>query len=133
MPVTALVLASEDIDLDAEPEEGKAGEMASARDTLTDAKKNAEKAEQEAAEAIRQAEEKEGKLREVRATGDPETCARMQNEVVEAKVKADEATQKAKKARDKVEHAAEEAEAVGVKPTDEEETPSEESDSKKPF
>jgi amino acid transporter len=132
IPVTALVLASEDIDLDAEPEEGKAGEMASARDTLADAKKDAEKAEQEAVKATRQAEEKERELREGRATSDSETRERMKNEVEEAKIKAVEAAQQAEEARTKVENAAEEAEAVGVKPTDEEETPSEEPDSKEP-
>ena len=40
-------MAAEDIDLDAEPEEGKAAEMALALDTLADAEKRVEYAEQE--------------------------------------------------------------------------------------
>ena len=39
LPVTALVLAAEDIALDAEPEEGTAGDMAVAMDALADAEK----------------------------------------------------------------------------------------------
>ena len=131
MPVTALVLASEDIDLDAEPEEGKAGEMASARDRLTDARKDAERAEEAAAEATRQAEEKERALEEARATVDRETLARMENGVREKKEEADEAFRQAERARARVEKAVQDAEATGVKSPDEEETPSEQSDSKK--
>ena len=131
MPVTALVLASEDIDLDAEPEEGKAGEMASARDNLTDARKDAERAEKAIAEATRQAEEKERALKEARATADQETLARMQNEVKKAKELADEAVRQAGRARARVKTAAQEAEAAGVKSSGEEEISSEQPDSKK--
>jgi len=131
LPVTALVLASEDIDLDAEPEEGKAGEMASARDNLTDARKDAEQAEQEAAEATRQTEEKERALKEELATLDQETLVSMKNEAREAKELADEAVRQAERARARAETAAQEAEAAGVKSSDEEETSSEQPDSKK--
>jgi amino acid transporter len=51
LPVTAMVLAAEDIDLDAEPEEGKAGEMAEAIDALEDAGKKADTATKEAQKA----------------------------------------------------------------------------------
>jgi hypothetical protein len=131
MPVTALVLASEDIDLDAEPEEGKAGEMAEARDTLTDAKKDAEQAEREATEATKQAEKKKRKLEEARATSDQETIAPIKREVREAKEDADKAVRQVAKARSKAENAAREAETVGVKSSDEQETTSEQSDPKK--
>ncbi|MBE9534858.1 MAG: amino acid permease, partial [Proteobacteria bacterium] len=131
MPVTALVLASEDIDLDAEPEEGKAGEMAEARDTLTDAKKDAEQAEREATEATKQAEKKKRKLEEARATSDQETIAPIKREVREAKEDADKAVRQVAKARSKAENAAREAETVGVKSSDEQETTTEQSDPKK--
>jgi len=131
MPVTALVLASEDIDLDAEPEEGKAGEMAEARDTLTDAKKDAEQAEREATEATKQVEKKERELEEARTTSDQETIAPMRREVREVKENADKAVRQVAKARSKAENAAREAEAVGVKSSDEQETTSEQSDPKK--
>ena len=131
MPVTALVLASEDIDLDAEPEEGKAGEMAEARDTLTDAKKDAEQAEREATEATKQVEKKERELEEARTTSDQETIAPMRREVREVKENADKAVRQVAKARSKAENATREAEAVGVKSSDEQETTSEQSDPKK--
>ena len=56
LPVTAMVLAAEDVELDAEPEEGKAGEMAETLDALEDARKQAQAAEKEAAEAVEAAE-----------------------------------------------------------------------------
>jgi len=129
LPIVALVLASEDIDLDAEPEKGKAGEMASALDTLTDAKKNAEHAEKEAAEAVERTEKKVSKLQDAAAAADEETKVRIKTEVVEAKEHADKAARRAAKAHAKAENATREAEAVGVKPPDEKDTASEPSDS----
>jgi hypothetical protein len=51
IPHVALVKAAEDIDLTAEPEEGVAGEIASALDELADAEKKAKNAEKEVEEA----------------------------------------------------------------------------------
>ncbi len=48
LPPTALVLAAEDIDLDAEPEEGEAGEQAEAQDAVAEAKKVADRARKDA-------------------------------------------------------------------------------------
>lgn len=48
LPVCALVLAAEDIDLDSEPEEGPAALIAAATDALEAARKKAEKAEKHA-------------------------------------------------------------------------------------
>ena len=45
LPITALVMAAEDIDLDAEPEEGKAGEMAGVADAVQAAQDKAQEAE----------------------------------------------------------------------------------------
>lgn len=42
LPVTAMVLAAQDVDLDAEPEEGPAGEVALAEDILEGARRKAE-------------------------------------------------------------------------------------------
>ena len=55
--VVALVLAAEDIDLDADPEEGKPGEVAAALDALTDAGSRVDQAEKEAEGARKKAEE----------------------------------------------------------------------------
>ncbi|MDR4498361.1 MAG: amino acid permease [Candidatus Scalindua sp.] len=51
LPITALVLAAEDIVLDAEPEDGKAGEIAATLDAVADAEKLARKAEKETVDA----------------------------------------------------------------------------------
>ena len=48
-PTVVLVLAGEDIDLDAEPEQGKASEMAASVDAATDSRKNALEKEKAAA------------------------------------------------------------------------------------
>ena len=53
----ALLLAAEDIDLDAEPEEGKAAEIAAVTDALGDARKQALKKEEAADKARLQAEQ----------------------------------------------------------------------------
>ncbi|MDH3885347.1 MAG: amino acid permease, partial [Desulfobacterales bacterium] len=47
LPITALVLASEDIELEAEPEEGKAAEIAAALDALTDAETRVQEAQKD--------------------------------------------------------------------------------------
>ena len=57
LPLVALVIAADDIDLEAEPEEGKPGEVAAAMDAAEDAKKRAEQATTEAAKAAALAEE----------------------------------------------------------------------------
>ena len=53
LPTAALVLAAEDIDLQAEPEAGTAGEMAAARDAQDDAEKKASEIQKEAEKAKR--------------------------------------------------------------------------------
>ena len=62
LQIAVSVLAAMDIDLDAEPDEGGAAELADAKDAFYGALKNAEKAEQETDEASRLAEEKLKKL-----------------------------------------------------------------------
>lgn len=109
LPVTALVLAAEDIALDAEPEQGTAGDMAVAMDALADAEKKVVEAEKEAAKTREVAETARAKLMELENnTGDTE-------EDLETKLKtaadnfekeADKAFRKAAKARAKVEEAA---------------------------
>ena len=60
--MVALVLAAEDIDLDADPEEGKHGEVAAALDALTDAGSKVDQTEKEAEAARKKAEEAEIRL-----------------------------------------------------------------------
>ena len=109
LPVTALVLAAEDIALDAEPEEGTAGDMAVAMDALTDAEKKAVEAEKEAAKTREIAETARTKLMELENnTGDTEEDLGTKLKIAadNAKKEADKAFLKAAKARVKVEEAA---------------------------
>jgi amino acid transporter len=117
LPIVALVLAAEDIDLDAEPEEGIVGEMAAALDVLADAEKRAQQAEKEASKATEQAE---AKLREIRAAAasgaSEEELSGIEAAALEAKERASKAARRAAKAFAKLEDAARTAEALGAKP-----------------
>jgi hypothetical protein len=125
LPVTAMVMAAEDVDLDAEPEEGKAGEMAETLDALEDARKKALATAKEAAEAA-QAAEKARKIAEDIISNpedvDEETKAKAEKSAEEAEKQATKLTRKAAKAAAKAEIAAQEAEASGALLDDTEES-----------
>jgi amino acid transporter len=119
LPVTAMVLAAEDIELDAEPEEGKAGEMAEAIDALEDARKKADTATREAqktTEAVKKAKEKIEGIKSDPDGADSDTLVVAEKEAAEAEKQAAKMTRKAAKAAAKAETAAREAEASGVLP-----------------
>ena len=69
--MVALVLAAEDIDLDADPEEGKHGEVAAALDALTDAGSRVGQVEKEAEAARKKAEEAETRLSQAMEAASP--------------------------------------------------------------
>jgi len=69
LPVAAAVLAAEDIDLDAEPEKGRAGEVAAALDALSDAEKKAKAAEEDAAAASEKADQQLREMRDAALSG----------------------------------------------------------------
>jgi hypothetical protein len=122
LPVVSLVLAAEDIDLDAEPDEGVAGEMAEALDALAAAQDKALKAEKDVVKASDSALEAEKKLEmkiEAASPGaDRETLEKIEaaaNEVDAAKAEAEKAARRAAKAKAKADAAAREAEAAGAK------------------
>jgi hypothetical protein len=131
LPVVALALAAEDIDLDAEPEEGEAGELAAALDILADAKKRAHEAEKEAAEATQEAEKKLNELESAITSGDDEDLMAKVKATLEAKETASKAARRAAKASAKVEDAAREAETLGAEPDKESEESGESSNSGK--
>ena len=125
LPVTAMVMAAEDIELDAEPEEGKAGEMAETLDALEDARKLAQAAAKEAAEAAKAAAKAREKVEDI--TADPEgvdveTKSEAQKTAAETERQATKMTRKAAKAAAKAEIAAREAEASGALQEDSEES-----------
>jgi len=117
LPVTAMVLAAEDIELDAEPEAGKAGEMAEALDTLEDARKKAQTAAKEAEKASAVAVKAKEKAAEIEKTPNgikPDALAGVEKEAQEAEKVAVKMKRKAAKAGAKAEIASQEAEASGV-------------------
>jgi hypothetical protein len=119
LPVTAMVLAAEDIELDAEPEEGKAGEMAEAMDVLEDTRKKAQAAAKQAEKAAAAAQKAKEKIAEIRKNSDiadPDALAAVEKEAEEAEKEAVKMTRKAAKAAAKAETAAREAESSGVLP-----------------
>jgi amino acid transporter len=122
LPVVSLVLAAEDIDLDAEPEEGKAGEMAAALDALAAAQDKALKAEKALTKAADFALEAGKKLeRKVEAASpgaDREAMKAIEkaaHEADAAKAETEKAARRAAKAKAKADDAAREAEAAGAK------------------
>lgn len=117
LPVAAIGLAAEDISLDAEPEEGKSAQIAAALDAFSEAKKKAEKAEREAAEARSYAEQKLSELQEAASAGtDEQVRSDIEAAALDVMELADRAARRAAEAAAKVETAAKAVEAVGVPP-----------------
>jgi amino acid transporter len=116
LPVVALALAAEDIDLDAEPEEGEAGRLAAALDILADTKKKAQEAEKAAAEATEEAEKELQELESAISSGEDKDIMARVKATLEAKEKSSKAVRRAAKAMAKVEDADREAEALGAEP-----------------
>ena len=121
LPPVALVLAAEDIALDAEPEDGKVAEVAAAMDGLEEARKKAHKKDAVADKAKQQAEQKQQQAAEAAQTDtDPEKLKQLRQEADEAQKAAQQASRKAAKAAAKVKDAAQNAAAAGVQvPEDE--------------
>jgi amino acid transporter len=120
LSIVVSVLAAEDIELDAQPEEGKAGEVAAALDAVTDARKKAEEADKAAAKAAEEAREKIEALKAAKAAAaDEKIIMEMDAAAREAKDLARKAARRGAKARAKAEDAGREAEALGVNLADE--------------
>ena len=120
LPSVAMVLAAEDIDIEAEPEEGKAGEMASLLDQLADAEKKVKRAEKEAEMASLTLDEKLAQLSEMeKHNATSSKIQALRGAVFEAEAAAERAARKAAKAAAKVRQAAQEAADTGADLPDE--------------
>jgi hypothetical protein len=98
----ALVLAAEDIDLDAEPEEGKQAEVAAALDALADTEEKARKAEKAATEVTEQAEKKLSVLEDAVSSGsDGQTVSELEKEAKAAQEEARKLSRRAAKTQTK--------------------------------
>ena len=120
LPAVAMVLAAEDIELDAEPDEGKAGETAKALDTFYEAQKRAQEAQKTAAKAAGEAEEKLEAMASAVSEGADEQLMSKVKAAIEAKEQATSAARKAAKFLAKVQDAAQEAERLGIEITPDE-------------
>ena len=100
--MVALVLAAEDIDLDADPEEGKHGEVAAALDALTDAGSRVDQVEKEAEAARKKAEEAETRLSQAMEAARPGIDREEMAKVEAAVETAREAVREAHKVERKV-------------------------------
>ncbi len=117
LPVTAMILAAEDVELDAEPEEGEAGQIADTLDALEDALKNAQAAEKEAAEAVEAAQKARKKVAEMALEPDgtdEEMKAKAQKSAEEAERLAEKLARKAAKSAAKAEAVTRDAAAAGI-------------------
>ena len=122
LPVTALILAAEDIDLDAGPEEGKAGELAHTLDAYTDAEKRSQKLKVEADKASKEADDKLEELKSAINTEADEDLMLTVKAAIEAKDKAGKAARRSAKAMSKAKEAAKAAEELGIETAEGEET-----------
>jgi amino acid transporter len=125
LPTVVLALAGEDIDLEAEPEEGKASEIAAALDAATDSRKKALEKERVAEKAADEADKKLQKVEEAEHSArDPEDLKELKAEAEIAAKQAEMAARKAAKASVKAEDAAKKAEAAGAQLPDADKSPS---------
>ena len=125
LPVVVLVLAGEDIDLEAGPEQGKASEMAAAADAATDSRKEALEEEKASEKASDEADKKLRKVEAAeRSEADPEKLKKLKAEADAAEKQAHQAARKTAKAAAKAEDAAREAEASGARLPDTKKHPS---------
>jgi len=111
--VTVLVLAAEDLDLDAAPEEGAAGELACALDQLEHAQRRAERSQKAAAEAAEIAEKKINAIQPDGGLIDDDLIKQV-HEALKARRNAEKAARRAMKEQFKSEDAAKMAEALGA-------------------
>jgi amino acid transporter len=109
------VIAATDFDLDAEPDEGAAAEVAAAQDAFYKAQKQAKRAEIEAENASKDAEEKLKKLHAAAMTqADEETIRRLNTDAMEAKDAAIKAARRAVKRTVKAKNFADDLNKMGV-------------------
>ncbi len=113
LPPTALVMAAEDIDLDAEPEEGAAGELAAAMDVLQEARDQVEKTEKELAHAGKKIETLKAQLAADGSQYSPEKRAEIETSLEQAEQEAQRAFRKAAKARAKADNADQTVQQMG--------------------
>ena len=112
LKITSLVLAGRNIELDAEPEEGSAGELAKALDAVELANKRTAQAQKEAEEAAALAEQKMSEIELAGGVFDEEVVKKLK-QALKAREKAEVAARKVVREQVKSEAAVKEAELKG--------------------
>jgi hypothetical protein len=119
--IAAAVLAGEDIDLEAEPEEGQAAHLAALRDAAVDSEKKAKQAGKNAKAAAEEAQERLLEIEMAANAGaDQEAIAKLKAAAKEAEEKATKAARRAARATAKAEDAARVVETLGEMSANEE-------------
>jgi hypothetical protein len=120
LPPTALIRAAEEIDLDAEPEEGMAGELAEAMDELYSVEKRLRRAEHEEEKANENVEKLSNKLRSEAESLEnqeiSEKAADLQRDLFEAEEVLQNFFRKSAKAKARTEAAVERIHDLGGRP-----------------
>ncbi len=123
LPIVALVIAAEDIDLGAEPEEGKPGETAAALDDAVHAERKARAAQKEAEKKIQMAEKRLHELESLEeGEEDPEKRKELRKAYREAQALVKQALREAAETRRKANEAtlfAEKTAGIPLKPDEE--------------
>jgi len=116
LPSLVMVMAAGEVDLDAEPEEGQAGELAAAMDALAEARARLQEAEREAASATQEVEERLSLIEGSTEPPSGQELTALVKAVLKAKDEAQQASRQAARAKAKAELAAREVEALGGSP-----------------
>ena len=123
LQIVTMVLAGKDIDLDAEPETGKQGELAEAADKLSEAEKKVKKAEEKKIKADKEVEQKKEELGTSIAEGSEDEIEKKLKQVEKAEKEAEIISRREAKAVSKLEDAVKDAESLGIKTRDDNSTP----------
>jgi hypothetical protein len=117
LPAAVLVLAAEDMDLDAEPEEGPAAVTAQLLDALSDAERLAELASKDVHEAEAATQQVHAELEaETGQAVDPENLAKLKQQLQELEAQAEKARRRAARNTAKAQAAHQEVESMGSLP-----------------
>jgi len=116
LPIAAMVIAAEDIDLGAEPEEGTPGDIATALDKASDAERLAKESEKEAARLVQIVEKK--RTESARDAQSPEEKKKLTEELRTAEERMKKTQKKAAQARNTAVEATLRAEKLAGAPVD---------------